>query len=238
MKVKTVRNSYMRNYEQFQFMMEVKSVFAPIADSLNLKEQFAKFVACLDNEDEALQKIVKSATTEEIEIADLERDNLYIGMVSTNKTAAKYHYDNDVVAAAKRLKVLFDTYGDLARKPLNEETSGIYNMMQELRGKYAVYVGIMGILGWVDALEDKNKEFDVLVKDRNAENAAKTQFKMKECRNETDDAYFNMVEDVNAMIRIEGAAKFVQLVNSLNTLVDKYNLIIAQRYGRNNKDED
>jgi hypothetical protein len=35
------------------------------------------------------------------------------------------------VQPAKRLEIVLITYGNLARPPFNEQTSGIYNLMQE-----------------------------------------------------------------------------------------------------------
>jgi len=231
MKIVTIRSSYLRNNEHFQFHTEVKDLISGTADSINIQEQFARFLVCYNNEDESLKKIIKSATTAEIEIADRSRDLIFSGMVGINK-ASLNHFDPDTIAAAKRLKVVFDTYGNLAVKPLNEETSAIYNLLQELKGISLQDIRAVGLENWVNKLEETNKAFDTLVKARNTENAAKTHLKMKECRTETDKAYSDIVERINALILLEGETKYADFVNKLNTFTEKYNNTVAQRQGR------
>ena len=231
--IKTARTSNFRNNEHFQFHTEVRDlIIVEDPSTLKIKTQFSNYVDCYNNEDIALQKIQKSATTEEIDAADKERDPTYRGMVATNK-AALNHYDPDVREAARKLQIIFDTFGNLATKPLNEETSGIYNLVQELRSNYAAEVKKVGLDGWLNTLDAQNIALDKLVKSRNDENALRTELKMKETRIETDRAYNTIVKTVNALIVVEGAAVYESFVRKLNSFVDKYNNILAQRQGRN-----
>jgi len=50
-----------------------------------------------------------------------------------------------------------------------------------------------------------------------------------------DKAYTTIVDRINALIIVNGARGYTAFVNELNERVDKYNLIIAQREGRNSK---
>ena len=75
-------------------------------------------------------KIQKSAITAQIQDADRARDEIYAGMVETSNAALK-HFSEEVRGAAARLKILFDTYGDVNRKSLSEQTSATYNILQE-----------------------------------------------------------------------------------------------------------
>jgi hypothetical protein len=147
--------------------------------------------------------------------------------------AALDHYNDDVVQSARRLKVVADTYGNLAAKPINEETSGIYNFVQELDSpKYAEDVKTVGITGHVRKLESDNRAFDALLKSRDDENAVKTQLKMKECRAATDSAYNAIVRQINALQVVEGEDAYIAFVNRLNIVIDRYNNLLAQRAGR------
>ncbi|MDR2910270.1 MAG: DUF6261 family protein [Bacteroidales bacterium] len=47
------------------------------------------------------------------------------------------HFTESVRTAARRLQIVFDTYGNVAAKTLNEETSAITNLIQELAGTYS-----------------------------------------------------------------------------------------------------
>ena len=237
MNIKTIRSSYLRNNEHFQFYTEVKDLLNEAATRINFGVEHGKFNACYDDEDKSFKKIVKSATTEEIENADHVRDRIFSGMVGINK-ATLNDFEPDMATAAKRIKVVLDTYGNVAVLPLNEETSAIYNLLQELRGGLLRDVKTVGLERWINKLDETNKAFDTLVKERNNENAAKTHLKMKECRVEIDRVYSEIINRVNASMLLEGEARFADFVNKLNTFIDKYNNIVAQRKGRNKKGGD
>jgi hypothetical protein len=171
--------------------------------------------------DEALKKIVKSEFTAKIHEADKARDEIYVGMAEMNAAALK-HFSPEIRDAAGRLKIVFDTYGNVASKPLNEETSAIYNILQELRGKYAVDVATVGIGQWVAELENRNKAFENLVKERFDETAARTDIVLKEARAKLDDAYRTITEMVNALAVVEGVAAYEQFIRTLNAVIAKY----------------
>ena len=232
MKIKKVDNTRFRNNEHFQFQTEFKDlVEEQTPAALKIESQYSNYLPCYADEDTVLQKIVKSATTENIDAADKTRDSTFRGMVDTNRGALN-HFDSEVRAAAKRLQVVFDTFGNLAAKPVNEETSAIYNLLQELSANYMADAQKVGIVGWGTELDANNKALEALVKSRNDENAAKTELKMKETRVETDKWYTTIVERINALIIVEGADAYEVFVRKLNGYIDKYNDIVAQRYGK------
>jgi hypothetical protein len=202
------------------------------AETIKISAEFQLFLVCFLNEDNALKKIAKSALTEEIENSDHQRDHTFRGLVESNTTALTHHYDPNVTAAAKRIKVPLDAYGNLAAMPLNEETSAICNLLQELTGKYAADVQTAGLSGWVNRLVECNNTLDALVKERNAENAEKAHLSLKTCRVETDKAYHAIANRINALIIIEGPDNYAVFVDKMNAFIDKYNNIIAQRTGR------
>ena len=231
MKIKQISTQRLRNNEHFQFHTEFRDLIEiENAETLKIATPFADYLVCYNNEDMAFQKIVKSATTEEIEIADKTRDYTFRGLVDTNK-AALNHFDSETCAAARRLKVVFDTYGNLSAKPINEETSAIVNLLQELTGNYANDLQRIGLSSWTDRLNIDNKAVDTLVKSRNDENAAKTELIMRETRTETDKLYELITERINALIVVEGAGVYESFVRKLNSFIDKYSNLVAQRRG-------
>ena len=184
-----------------------------------------------DIEDEGIKKIHKSAITAEIHAADKARDSIWFGMKKANLLALN-HFDPEVVEAGKRLKILFDTYGNVAHKPLNEQTSAVYNILQELQGKYSEDVKAVNIEDWVAELKARNEDFDKLMKARFDETTMKSDIKVKEARLALDDSYRGIMERLAAMALLEGEAKFEPFIRSLNTVTDKYALILNQRYGK------
>ena len=225
----------MRNDEHFQFQTEFRAlVYKYDAAKLNIAAQFQTYLPLFDREDTALKKIMKSAVTAEIQAADKERDTIFRGMTDAQKAALK-HFNPQIQAAAKRLQPVFDTYGNLAKKPLNEETSGIYNFLQELNGTYAADTKMAGIDLWAAELGRLNNAFSVLMRGRFDETALRTDIVLKEARREVDNTYRTIVERINALVIVEGEAAYIEFIRTLNAVIAKYATIMAQRTNKSNK---
>jgi ribosomal protein L7/L12 len=222
----------LHNAEHFQLHTEFKDLVAATgADNLNIAEQHARYLAAYADEDTAFKKIVKSAATEEVEAADRRRDATFRGLVTTVQ-GALHHFEPAQAEAARRLCIVLDTYGNLAAKPLHEETAELYNLLQELHGQWLPEVGALGLQGWVSKLQADNAAIDSLIKDRNTEGAAKTQLTVKEARRAVDAAYHAITERINALIVVEGEAPYADFVGKLNGFITTYENKVAQREGR------
>jgi len=222
----------LRNDAHFQFYTEFRNLVQKEgAENLKIATQFEAWLPLYDKEDTALKKIQKSAITAQIQEADKARDEIYLGMVETS-TAALKHFSEEVRSAATRLKIVFDTYGDVVRKPLNEQTSATYNILQELKGKYAPDTALVGISGWVSELEVRNNAFADLMRERFDETAARTDIVLKEARTEVDNAYFAMREKINALAIVEGEAGYENFIRTFNAVIAKYALSGKPRGGK------
>jgi hypothetical protein len=119
MKIDKIQLLILRNDAHFQFHTEFRDlVMKHGAEALKVKPQFQAYLPLYDREDEALKKIVKSEFTAKIHEADKARDDIYTGMAEMNAAALK-HFSPQTREAAGRLKIVFDTYGNVAGKPLN-----------------------------------------------------------------------------------------------------------------------
>ena len=131
MKINKISLRHLRNDTHFQFHTEFKDLAQKHnPQALKIKPQYEAYLPIYDKVDLALKKINKSAITEKIQNADKARDEIWGDLVETN-TAALRHFDPEVREAAKQLKIVFDTYGNIAKKPLNDQTSATYNILQE-----------------------------------------------------------------------------------------------------------
>ena len=162
-------------------------------------------------------------------------------MVLSNDAAMLKVFKPAVVKAATNLKIVFDTYGNVTKKPLNEETSAITNLLQDLKGKYAPDVAAVGIGDWTAELDKNNKEFEKLVQDRYDEAFLKTDLVLKECRINVDAAYHELIKRIYALELLEEdknqKQKYSAYMKKLNIIAEKYHNIIAQRHGRKTKSE-
>ena len=222
MKIDKIYPYNMRNDAHFQFHTEFRGLVEKHgAAALKIKPQFDAYLSLYERVDTALKKIVKSAITAQIHEADKARDEVYAGMVRLNNVNLK-HFNADVRKSAAQLKIVFDTYGDVAHKPLNEETSALYNVLQDLQNKYASDVAATGIGQWVEELKNRNEAFETLVRSRFDETTARTDIVLRDARTEADEAYFAMRNRLNALVEIEGATAYEAFIKSLNTVIAKY----------------
>jgi len=222
MKIENLRTVHLRNDEHFQFHTEFRDLVTSCgAAALKIKPMFDTYLPLYDTEDEALKKIVKSEFTAKIHEADKARDEIWVGIEETVATAHR-HFNPTVRDAAARLQIVLDTYGNVAKKSLDEETSAVYNILQELQGKYTTDVETVGIAYWVAELKARNDALEVLVKERDSEEASKTHVVMKEARKAVDMAYKQMCETMNAYMVLGDTATYGTFAGVLNEVIGRY----------------
>ena len=223
----------LRNEEWFQFYTEFKSLVEYYgADALNIDALFSAFVVLYADADEALEIIRKSAITMQLAESDTTRDGTLSGFNGAVKSALK-HFDPLKCEAAKRVQIVIDTYGNMARKSYDDQTASIYNFLQEMNGKYAADISMLGLGDWVAQLDAENKAFDTLMQSRYAENSEKTNLRLQSIRLETDRNYRDTLDRIDAMILLNGnVPPLSTFVNELNTRTLRYENILAQRQGR------
>jgi hypothetical protein len=228
MKFRRLRNEHLRNEVWFQFFTEFKALveqFYP--GTLNIEALFAIFITMYGKADDALEVIRKSATTEQLSEADRARDIVFRGFANAVKSALD-HFDPAKYEAAKRLKIVFDHYGNVPRKAYDEETASIYNFVQEMNGTYVADVNTLGLNEWVTKLDANNRTFETLLKDRYSENIKKMTYNLAEVRRETDKIYRDIIERIEASIVLNGETTYLPFVNELNIRIDHYNSLIVR----------
>ena len=232
MKINKIYMYNLRNDEHFMFHNEFRDLIAKAAAlRLKLETQFDGYVILINKEDEGLKKITKSALTPKIHEEDKIRDDLYTGM--TELTSAMLKNPNQSRReAAKRLKIVFDTYGNISKKTLNEQTSAVINILQELKGDYAADAQTIGLDEYVALLESHNNALETLVKERYDEAAAKTDVVIRDARQLVDAAYEDIAARINALELLEGGELYENFIRTFNAVIAKYNAIVNARQGR------
>ena len=236
MKINPITLIRLRNDANFQFHTEFKELVEKLTpEALKIKPLFDAYLPLYEKVDLALKKINKSAITEKIQNADRARDNIWKGLTETNTTALR-HFDEEVREAAKRLKIVFDTYGNIAKKTFNEQTSATYNILQDLESsKYASDVARVGLGQWVSELKARNNAFAVLVRDRVDEGSVKVDIVLKKARTQLDEAYYTIAERINALAVVEGSASYEPFIRKHNLSISKYALLAMQSARRPGK---
>ncbi|MDR1005510.1 MAG: DUF6261 family protein [Bacteroidales bacterium] len=228
MKIERINLRRLRNEEWFQFMTEfnfyVKDDDRVMTD---IGELYDKFAEAYNLSDEVLQQLRKSIFTPVIQAADAKRDELFRGLRNTMEAAIR-HYLPQMKEAATIVMPVFETYGDLAKKPYNEETAGIYNLIQDLRSKYQSEVATLGISPWIDALDNANKDFEESKEGRTSEYSQAIEVNMLEARKQTDSYYMDIVVKVEALSIVNGDAPYERFIRLLNANIDQYKESISR----------
>lgn len=238
MKVNDFSLIRLRNEEHFQFHTSFSDlVVATNATNLKIEALFAVYQPQLANELKSLDVVRKSSISDDLLVADSDRDDTIRGFRNGVKSGLN-HYDANVQAAAKRLQILLDTYGDLPTKNYDAETGAINSLVSDLKGTYAADVATMGLTGWVNELAARNTAFDDLKNNRYSDEASKTMLHMKAERRKTDSIYRQITERINALIIVEGEAAYAGFVNELNKRIEGFDNTVTLRRAKAKKAAD
>jgi hypothetical protein len=236
MKILRLNFYKLRNEEWFQLFTEFRDLVLKYnPNALNIAELWATFLILYADADTALEIIRKSADTVLMIDADNVRDHTFRGFSDAVKSA-RNHFDPAKRAAADKLTILFDHFGNLARKAPNEETAGIYNLLQELENGtpgIALPVDVLGLRDWAVRLAADNAAYEALVKDRNTEVATRSKLRMKEVRHELQEVYYKMTARIEATTTLNGdVPPYINFINEWNAFLKSYADVLAQRKGR------
>ena len=206
-------------------------------ESLPFGELFARYKSAFGNESEALLLITKSELTAQISEQDRLRDSIFRGFSDTVK-GNRNHFDPEIRAAANRLWNIFLHYGNIAQKPLDEETAAINDFLREFkRTEIAAATDRLKMKDWVDRLAQENDKFHQLMMDRYREATAKTTYRMKTARVETDRYYRAIVAAVENQALMDALSPALgNFIIELNAIISRFKSILAQELGRKNSD--
>ena len=235
MEILSIQLKSLRNEEHYKFQIDVSSLVdkaTPVA--LGIQALYTIYQAAVVNENTSMDVLRKSAITDSLVDTDNIRDNTFSGIVNLLKSAT-HHFKPEVKAAALRVQVLFDGYGNVAVKPYDQKTAAITKLVAELQGKMAADVTLLGLTDWLTELKKQNDAFDNLKKNRYTENAAKPQQNHKIARSEVDNAYRAIVKRLNALNEVNGPKAYASFITELNKRIESYSNLLAQRQGRNAK---
>jgi len=212
----------------FQFNRQNCTLLNKLIDVFKSDEvstaQITKYGERLAVEDGALKKVIKSALTQKINDADAARDETFRGLLDHNKAQRK-HFESNMRDAALRLQIVLDTYGDVSKKAMQEQTSAVHNLCQELLSeRYSPYIQRTALTPWVYELLRRNNAFDALVQERYKEDSAKSGVKLKEARAAVDESYHTIIKRIEATMLLQSPEPFLEYVKMHNLAVAKFSV--------------
>jgi hypothetical protein len=237
MKIKEIHLAHLHNEEHLDLHTgfgELVTIATP--ETLGIAKLWPHWLQLIEKEKEAVEFIRKSAHTVALEEADQKRDSVLVGFRSLIR-ANGLHFDSVKKAAVQRLLVVFDQYEGIENRAYNEETASIRSLLSDLTGSLANDLNLLGINDYTAELHACNEAFAALLAVRYTETAGKTPLRMKDVRAEIDAVYTQACAYINARMLLENSDVLGNFINELNSRIDGFKNLLAQRKGRREKPE-
>ncbi|MDR2810197.1 MAG: DUF6261 family protein [Tannerellaceae bacterium] len=205
MKVIRISLSNLRIEEWFSLLSAFKNLLDFFGiDILNVAGFYALFIQLLEKVDKHLLILRKSVYTEELKEADKDRNKVFGSFCRV----AKDSINLPAVAkkeAAKRLSNLLQQYKQYAMNGgYAEESSAIFNLLQDLDGKYAADVTLLGFGEWVTSLRQAEEKFLSIHSQRIQETIDKPVEPLPDIRKQIDQIYNSIVNVLEGKLLLDG----------------------------------
>ncbi len=206
-------------------------------EELGIKSLYDRYMPLFEQEKATLDVISKSGFTDDILALDQERDHLYRGFFDAVKSSLN-HYDEAKQKAAEKINFILTRYGNIASRPLDQETAAIDDLNRELREtRNFEFLSALGLEGWLEHLVAANSSFDKMMMARYKETAEKPTVNMRSARSAVDKVFRAILDVVEAFAIGNGTGKYSAFIAELNAIMERYANILSQSKGARAKKE-
>lgn len=205
MKVIRIPLKDLRNEEWFGFFVDLRALinkFGP--DALMILALFTLMAPLIDEADKVLVVLRKSLFTKKMKLADEDRDKIFKALLSIVK-GFRVQSDPAKADAAERLYMILNQYKkSIVKGNYTEESSAVYNLLQDLQGKCIADVALLALGEWVTSLKNAENDFEAARSQRFEESYDKPVEKMEELRKQIDAFYVAIVNILEAKLLADG----------------------------------
>jgi hypothetical protein len=202
------------------------------ATELGIFAIFGPYKELVAEEESVLDMIFGSRLTAKIEALDAERDHLYRGLADVVKGDLN-HYDPAKRAAAAVVEGVLKHYGDATRRPMNEQTSVVYDVIRELNEPANLpLVTLLELPAWLTRLGEVNRQLELAMGERFEELSKRPEQRMQVIRKEVDKQLRAILDKVEAMGRTGSPFFNPAFVKEVNELMLYYKDLHAREAGR------
>ncbi|MDR2119226.1 MAG: DUF6261 family protein [Tannerellaceae bacterium] len=253
----------LRNEEWYGVYAELRGL-APVygAAALGIADLLTLMEPLHDKADQLLEIVRKSTHTDELEEAYKARNAVFRGLSDMVKGLRKASTGADK-SAADHLYVLLDNYRKTVLNGSYAEGSfALLNLLQDLQGKYAADVTLLGLGKWVTNLSAAEQKFVECRSARDKEYTEKPTEHLSNIRPQVDALYRSMVEAIYTKLVVAGLGGDVEIspddlktgpyedsvpqeqrgniaynfVVAWNVVLKRYHNMLAARIGRKEND--
>lgn len=218
------------NALHFEFMTEFDASIVAIGtapDKLDVEVLYKQWKAAFLVEEQAMKNVKTSVLTVTIAASKKTRGNLYTGLKSS-VSGMKHHYDATYRAAADRIMLVIDQYGNPTKMNYKAETGILRSLISDLETKLSADMAKIGASHWVAPLKQANLEVEKLIGSRTDEELTQSAINMKEARAVIDPLYKDLITRIDALATIKGGTMFNGFVSKHNARVDYFKNILSQ----------
>jgi hypothetical protein len=181
-------------------------------------------------EEDIFKWIRRSNFTEKKASTDHSRDETYTGIMDILRASLKSPARHE---RALHVFNLLDSYGNLTHADYDAETAALDSIIARLRSSdYTNDVIELGLQTWLNDLDEQNSRFKTYVDDTAKEQLDRPGISPKDARRETDEALRRITDRVTSLINLNGPATYTAFVDEFNVLVNHYNTLVHEHYGR------
>ncbi|MDR1524754.1 MAG: DUF6261 family protein [Tannerella sp.] len=218
------------NADHVEFHKQSYPICEKYAEVINAPDLLAVYNGEIIQEETIYKWIRKSDFTEKKAVTDHARDETYNGIMRILRTGLKSPSRRE---RALHVYNLLDNYGNLAHADYDAETAAIDSVITRLYSDdYQPDVAELGLQSWVAELKEHNDRFKTYVADTTKEQLDKPGLSPKDARRRTDEALRRITARVTSLINLNGPAAYTGFVEEFNVLVNHYNTLVHEHYGR------
>jgi hypothetical protein len=254
----------LRNEEWFGLYAELREL-VPLygANALGITALFDLLEPLHDKADRLLERARKSTHTDRLKEAKRERNVYFRSLYGVVKKSRNLPLAADK-AAAERLYVLLAGYRKaIINSSYAEESSAIFNLLQDLQNTCPADITLLGLGKWVENLGAAQQKFKDILTARNKEYADKPTEHLTKIRPRVDELYKSITQILYAQLVAEGLGGNVDInpddlktgpyednvppekrgnipynfVIAWNVVLKRYRTMLAARAGRKEKDK-
>lgn len=265
MEINRLNLSHLHNEEWFGVFVDL---FAEVpkygAENLGIADLIARLLPLYNTADKLLLTLQKSPFTTKMVKADKDRDAAFRSLTDAVKAALGLPNEADR-DAADRLRILLTSYRkSVLSSSYTEESNALYNLMEDIDGKYATDVTLLGLGKWVNNLREAEQKFQSYRAERTQEDIAKPVEELRKVRRQMDALYHSIINVLYASLMADGLGGDVAIdpeslkdgvyesnvpseqrgnivynfVIAWNRILKKYENLLATRAGRRAKEKE
>ena len=222
---------FVRQMDFFQVMILIRDYLKKLDwTALRIETQATEFEMRLQAFDNALKESRKTGKTTRLHELDELRDEMVIGLYKQVKSLLNYPVVS-VAEAAQRLWFHMEKHGtQIQDLPVREESGTLIKLLQYLNTPESLAnLQTTSSAAWKESLEAYSKQYDDLYSDRTLVEASYEVARAKVERGNTQTAFAELCEQINALGRVNGAEPYKDLSDFINRTVDAARITAQQR---------